>query len=119
VRAPLGPTFVQTVGKNLVLWTIVRPFPQITTSPAYTTLLLMWSVGEVIRYSYFTLMLSGINPKSFVWLRYSAFILIYPLGIASEMVLVYRAIGETDKAWLTTVMWGELALYIPGELLRW
>jgi very-long-chain (3R)-3-hydroxyacyl-CoA dehydratase len=106
------------VAKNLILWTIVRPFPVIALSPAYTVLLAMWSVGEVIRYGYFTLMLSGLllTASNFVvWLRYSAFILIYPIGIGAEMWLVYRAIGKSDSAWLTAVMYGELGLYFPGE----
>jgi very-long-chain (3R)-3-hydroxyacyl-CoA dehydratase len=117
VRAPLIPTFIQTVAKNLVLWTIVRPFPVIALSPAYTILLTMWSIGEVIRYGYFTLMLSGFTHHFIIWLRYSAFILIYPIGISAEMWLVYKAIGESDSAWLTAIMYGELGLYFPGELL--
>ena len=80
----------------------------------YSLLLIAWSTGEVIRYSYFTLMLSGYAPGIIVWLRYSAFVIIYPIGIGSEMWLVYRAIGECDQAWLIAVMWAELALYIPG-----
>ncbi|KAG9240706.1 tyrosine phosphatase-like protein [Calycina marina] len=114
VRAPLIPTFIQTVAKNLILWTIVQPFPSIASSPAYTILIIAWSTGEVIRYLYFSLLLSGVVPKFITWLRYSAFVLIYPIGIGSEMWLILQAIGQCDQGWLLDVMWGELALYIPG-----
>lgn len=81
-------------------------------------MLVMWSVGEVIRYGYFALMLSGLALNFLVWLRYSAFVLIYPIGIGAEMWLVWRAIGESDVAWLTGIMYGELwLLYLPGQSL--
>lgn len=115
VRAPLVPTFIQTVAKNLVLWTIVRPFPAIALSPAYTILLLAWSTGEIIRYGYFTLMLSGFTSRAMVWLRYSAFVLIYPTGIGAEMWLVWRAIEGSEGGLVRKTMYGELALYVPGE----
>ncbi|KAI9052275.1 hypothetical protein LZ554_003630 [Drepanopeziza brunnea f. sp. 'monogermtubi'] len=116
VRAPLIPTFIQTVAKNLVLWTIVAPFPAVALSPAYTVMLVMWSSGEVIRYGYFALMLSGLLPGFLVWLRYSAFVAIYPVGIGAEMWLVWRAIGESASKWVTGLMYGELlALYLPGS----
>ncbi|EKD14866.1 uncharacterized protein L3040_003917 [Drepanopeziza brunnea f. sp. 'multigermtubi'] len=116
VRAPLIPTFIQTVAKNLVLWTIVAPFPAVALSPAYTVMLVMWSSGEVIRYGYFALMLSGRRPGFLVWLRYSAFVGIYPVGIAAEMWLVWRAIGEPASKWVTGIMYGELlGLYLPGS----
>lgn len=69
----------------------------------------------MIRYGYFTLMLIGHIPKSIVWLRYSAFVLIYPIGISAEMWLVYRAIGESSSIGLTGVMVFELGLYFPGK----
>ncbi|KAL3421661.1 protein tyrosine phosphatase-like protein [Phlyctema vagabunda] len=116
VRAPLIPTFIQTVAKNLVLWTIVRPFPRITESPAYTALLITWSISETIRYSYFAMMLSGQMPRFMPWLRYSAFVLIYPVGISCEMWLVYRAIGESRNPSVMAIMWAELVLlYTPGS----
>lgn len=63
-------------------------------------------------------MLSGHIPKFVVWLRYSAFVLIYPIGIAAEMWLVYRAIGETKSNGLTALMVFELGLYVPGKFFR-
>jgi very-long-chain (3R)-3-hydroxyacyl-CoA dehydratase len=66
VKAPLLPTFIQTVAKNLVLWQIVRPFAAAQQSPAYTLLLAAWSIGEIIRYTYFVFHLSDAVPPNLV-----------------------------------------------------
>jgi hypothetical protein len=59
-------------------------------------------------------MLSGFIFRPIIWLRYSAFLIIYPIGIGCEIWLVIRAIQECNVAWLTAIMWGEVALYFPG-----
>ncbi|KAH8597316.1 tyrosine phosphatase-like protein, partial [Bisporella sp. PMI_857] len=114
VKAPLLPTFIQTVAKNLVLWQIVRPFAAAQQSPAYTLLLAAWSIGEIIRYTYFVFHLSDAVPPNLIWLRYSAFVVLYPIGIGSEMWLLLKAIGASENVWVTGVMWFEMALYPPG-----
>jgi very-long-chain (3R)-3-hydroxyacyl-CoA dehydratase len=59
-------------------------------------------------------MLSGLASRTIVWLRYSVFILIYPIGIGCEIWLLVHAIQECDELWFDIVMWFELALYVPG-----
>ena len=54
-------------------------------------MLFAWSVTEVIRYSYLALKLVGFEPAAFVWVRYSSYLILYPLGITSEMVQMWRA----------------------------
>lgn len=118
-------TLMQVASRFLLVWLIALPFPSTTShSPAYTTMLLAWSVTEVIRYSYFVFNLSGIGiPKVLAWLRYNTFLILYPLGISSECWLVYNAIpvakekgmfgqgvGLVDKA-----LWVILAIYVPGS----
>ena len=57
-------------------------------------------------------------PPWLVWLRYNLFFVLYPLGILSEMRLVYLAaepatekFGDERVGWL---LWAILAVYIPG-----
>lgn len=114
---------MQVASRILLVWGIVHPFPQLATSPAYTTMLLAWSITEVIRYSYFVLQLSGFTsgllPDFLAWCRYNAFFVLYPLGISSECWLVYKAMGPAGRgSFGNDIVWvlrGILGVYVPGE----
>ncbi|SMQ47505.1 unnamed protein product [Zymoseptoria tritici ST99CH_3D7] len=89
VRAPLLTTLMQVASRYLLVWLIVEPFPHTTalSSPAYSSMLVAWSVTEVIRYSYFAVTLTtGGVPGWMLWLRYNTFFVLYPLGIGSDLV---------------------------------
>ena len=78
-------------------------------------MLFAWSVTEVIRYSYFVWNLQGTGVPGFVtWMRYNTFYVLYPVGIWSECVLVWKAsmVAEQPFNW---VFWGVLGVYVPGE----
>ena len=54
------------------------------------TMILAWSMSEMIRYSYYLLreLFGGsadATPYLSTWLRYSGFIVLYPIGVASEL----------------------------------
>ncbi|KAH7354131.1 tyrosine phosphatase-like protein [Plectosphaerella cucumerina] len=110
VRSPFLTTLMQVLSRFLLVWGVVFPFPWLAQSPVYSSMLLAWSITEVIRYSYFALNLSGLQPKALVWLRYNTFFVLYPIGILSECTLVYMA-AEPLK------MFGELAPYISYIIL--
>ena len=108
---------MQVSSRFLLVWAIVHPFPHLARSPLYTTMLLAWSVTEVIRYSYFALTLAGAQPGALVWLRYNTFYVLYPMGIASEVGLVWKAIepaGQLNELF-PLVLYGILAVYVPGK----
>ncbi|KAF2851326.1 PTPLA-domain-containing protein [Plenodomus tracheiphilus IPT5] len=118
VRAPLLTTLMQVSSRFLLVWLIAYPFPQSTRhNPAYTTMLLAWSITEVVRYSYFVFTLSGLGvPKVWTWLRYNTFLVLYPLGVASECWLVYSAIPLASRVrqQYGIALWVILAVYVPG-----
>ncbi|KAH9903648.1 protein tyrosine phosphatase-like protein [Xylariomycetidae sp. FL2044] len=93
VRAPLLTTLMQVFSRYAIVWGVTDLFPGLATvSPWYTSMLVAWSVTEVIRYSYFALtLLSGRPPRTLHWLRYHAFFVLYPLGISSEAALLWLA----------------------------
>ncbi|KND94927.1 putative very-long-chain (3R)-3-hydroxyacyl-CoA dehydratase [Tolypocladium ophioglossoides CBS 100239] len=91
VRAPLFTTLMQVSSRFLLVWAIIDSFPLLALSPFYSSMLVAWSVTEVIRYSYFALTLSGRQPDALTWLRYNTFFVLYPLGIFSECSLIYMA----------------------------
>ncbi|KAF2269187.1 putative 3-hydroxyacyl-CoA dehydratase [Lojkania enalia] len=118
VRAPLLTTLMQVASRYTLTWGIAYHFPATTKfSPAYTSMLVAWSVTEVIRYSYFAFTLSGLGvPRFITWLRYNTFLILYPLGVSSECWLIYKALPTAEKMdeRLGWVLWGILATYVPG-----
>jgi very-long-chain (3R)-3-hydroxyacyl-CoA dehydratase len=110
---------LQVLARCAVLWGYVRPFPASARHPAYTSMLLAWSITEVVRYTYFVSILNGFKPRWLVWLRYSMFYVLYPIGFLSECAMVYLAVGplkQRGEAW-PYISYFCLSLYIPGELL--
>lgn len=110
---------MQVASRILLVWPIVNSFPFLAKSAGYSSMLVAWSVTEVIRYSYFVLNLSGYQPKFITWLRYNTFYVLYPLGISSECWLIYNAIGPAgalrkEYTWALQLI---LFVYIPGMFL--
>jgi len=119
VRAPISTTAMQVASRFLLVWGIVNNFPYLASSPAYSSMLVAWSVTEVIRYGYFVMTLSGFLPAAMKWLRYNTFFVLYPLGISSECWLVYKAIGPAGE-WSQLYAYyliGVLLVYVPGSYI--
>jgi len=53
--------------------------------------LLAWSITEIIRYGYYACNLLNYVPKILVWLRYTTFIVLYPIGVTGELWCYYSA----------------------------
>ncbi len=49
-------------------------------------------VVQVIRYPWYALTALGVCPAALTWLRYTMFIPLYPVGVISEMALMYNAL---------------------------
>jgi len=113
-------TVMQVASRFLLVWLIAYCFPAtVSRSPAYTSMLLAWSVTEVVRYSYFAVNLAyGGVPYWLTWVRYNAFFVLYPLGIGSECWLVWTSQGAGMGrwgVWWERFCWAVLFVYIPGE----
>ncbi|KAG2443040.1 hypothetical protein HYH02_009455 [Chlamydomonas schloesseri] len=119
VRSPVMITAMQVSSRIWVLWGIINPEPVLATGGAVqlsqplpgvslplpaevggvplalnlATLLTAWSITEVVRYSFFAVKeLAGSVPYPLLWLRYTTFIPLYPLGVASELSMVRLAL---------------------------
>uniref|UniRef100_A0A0E0MRD8 Very-long-chain (3R)-3-hydroxyacyl-CoA dehydratase n=1 Tax=Oryza rufipogon TaxID=4529 RepID=A0A0E0MRD8_ORYRU len=63
---------------------------EIHTHIFVTSLLISWCITEVTRYSFNGMKESfGFTPSWLLWLRYSTFIVCFPIGMVSEVGLVY------------------------------
>ncbi|KAF2113054.1 tyrosine phosphatase-like protein [Lophiotrema nucula] len=120
VRAPLLTTLMQVSSRLLLTWGIAHPFPETTKyNPAFSSMLLAWSITEVIRYSYFAFSLSGVGVPAFLtWLRYNTFLILYPLGVSSEIWLIVSTLhtppAEKMHEYYPFFLYGILVSYVPG-----
>uniref|UniRef100_A0A0D3EJM6 Very-long-chain (3R)-3-hydroxyacyl-CoA dehydratase n=1 Tax=Oryza barthii TaxID=65489 RepID=A0A0D3EJM6_9ORYZ len=90
VRSPVSSTLPQITGRLFMIWGILRSFPEIHTHIFVTSLLISWCITEVTRYSFYGMKESfGFTPSWLLWLRYSTFIVCFPVGMVSEVGLVY------------------------------
>jgi very-long-chain (3R)-3-hydroxyacyl-CoA dehydratase len=115
VRAPLFTTFIQVLSRLLLLWGIVVPFPATHTMPRFATMILAWSLTEVIRYSFYGFgLVLGKAPYPLVWLRYTLFFVLYPLGVGSEISLIYASLDDLAKVGMRGAFCFGIAAYLPG-----
>ncbi|KAL4873376.1 tyrosine phosphatase-like protein [Aspergillus spectabilis] len=121
-RSPIFTTFTQIFARSVQVWAINYAFSEVTaTSPAYGAMVLAWAVADVVRYGYFVGLLGGLDSltRGLRWLRYSLFIILYPIGIGSEWWLMFRAAGATDAVAVRGVFWFCLGLYGPGSVMMY
>ena len=87
VRAPVGPTLVQCLVRLAsFVGAMNLGSPAVERSVWCAQTLCAWTVSEVVRYAFYARsILPGGAPRWLTWLRYSAFIALYPIGIAGEM----------------------------------
>lgn len=118
VRAPLGTTAMQVASRLFLVWGVVERYPgSAGMSRAYTSMLVAWSVTEVIRYSFFACNLGfGDVPDFLLWLRYNTFFVLYPIGITSECMLVFTTVSMAweDSPLLGGLWIAVLLIYVPG-----
>lgn len=119
VHAPILTTAVQVAGRSTVLWVVIEQYSSAALSPFYPWMVLAWSAADTIRYLYFaTRLVGGHQYQNLTWLRYSAFYVLYPIGIASEIGVVYNAISDAFALGYDGHAWGYIAaatLYLPGR----
>ncbi|XP_057836162.2 uncharacterized protein LOC131046438 isoform X2 [Cryptomeria japonica] len=66
--------------------------------PAVFITFMSWSLSEVIRYPQYALNTIELCPGWLTWLRYSAFIVLYPIGaLIGEMPAMYKALPYIKK----------------------
>ncbi|KAI8337233.1 tyrosine phosphatase-like protein [Chlamydoabsidia padenii] len=93
VRAPFMTTLMQVLSRLLLVWGVNAMFPAIHTHGAYTTMIIAWCIAELVRYSFYAFNLTtGSVPSIIAWARYNFFLVLYPLGVSSELMMIYQAL---------------------------
>jgi very-long-chain (3R)-3-hydroxyacyl-CoA dehydratase len=109
---------MQVASRLFLMWAVCFPFPQLNTSVWYSSMLTAWGLTEVMRYSYFALKQVEAVPGWLHWLRYSAFLVLYPVGISSEVAMTLKALygpASSLAAWYPFALTAVLVSYIPGK----
>jgi len=97
VKSPLPTAVMQVYSRLFLVWGITQKYEQSRHSPLYSTMILAWSMTEVIRYAFYALSLvRGRVPGILVYLRYTTFYVLYPLGASSEALLILSSLPTTS-----------------------
>ncbi|WFD02785.1 very-long-chain (3R)-3-hydroxyacyl-CoA dehydratase [Malassezia obtusa] len=114
---------VQVASRVLVLYCVSERYQASATSPYYALMVFAWALSEVSRYPYYINQL--LDSPSFwaLWMRYSMFVVLYPLGVLGEMQLIWASLPH-DLAWpwvdangwsvRDLLFLAVLPVYIPG-----
>ncbi|KAL4859657.1 Very-long-chain (3R)-3-hydroxyacyl-CoA dehydratase 2 [Chlorella vulgaris] len=98
-----GAALMQWAGRSNVLFGVVAAEPEVQGSLAVGIMCWAWALSEVIRYPWYAASLAGICPRWLTWLRYTAFIPLYPLGVVGEMWAVVLALPHIKQNGLHTI----------------
>lgn len=124
---PVITTF-QVFSRMMVVVGVVMATPAAKVSPGLPIALLAWSTTEIIRYGYYALNIVKAVPYFMVFLRYTTFIILYPIGVTGELLCFWWAQEyakihgvwsvEMPNKWNSSfsyfvLLWTVMLLYIP------
>ncbi|KAF4709466.1 hypothetical protein FOZ62_027931 [Perkinsus olseni] len=103
VRSNLLTTIVQVFFRDQVLYLLYRCHSTGIESHGLLPMALAWSLAETIRYPYLALHMSRRAPPALTWLRYSSFLVLYPLGVYGEMRVIYDVLPVVERDHILSV----------------
>ena len=124
--SPVFSTFIQIFSRVGIVY-FLQNF-KYSRSIGYILLSFAWSITEIIRYPYYLLNIlkkeykkDDLIPYWLTWCRYSFFIVLYPLGVAGEIITVYFSKKNLKKIKFFGVKVDNLVyliyiIYVPGIL---
>jgi len=97
VRSSVQVTTQQVFSRVYVVWAILYMCPTSQLSIGFPLLLFAWTITEIIRYSMYAVSLVGNPPYFLTWLRYTFFIIAYPVGVSGELICMYAALLQATQ----------------------
>ncbi|KAL6928354.1 hypothetical protein ACO0SA_003092 [Hanseniaspora valbyensis] len=116
VRSPIVTTAAQVFSRLLIVIGAFQLMPKIGQEIGieYITLSLAWGLTEVVRYAFYGLNLLNIKSKIIIFLRYNMFPLLYPLGVTSELIVLFKTSNLCDNLLVKIIYIVSMLAYIPG-----
>eukprot|EP00088_Acartia_fossae_P044851 TRINITY_DN4787_c0_g1_i1.p1 TRINITY_DN4787_c0_g1~~TRINITY_DN4787_c0_g1_i1.p1 ORF type:complete len:221 (+),score=34.02 TRINITY_DN4787_c0_g1_i1:37-699(+) len=109
VRSNVQITFQQVQSRLYITWGILHLLPTSRSSVGVMCLLFAWTITEMIRYSMYAIQLIGNPPYFLTWLRYTFFIIAYPVGVTGELLCSYTGFWEAKET-------GTLSVGLPNYI---
>ncbi len=92
IKSPVGSTVAQVFSRLLVLVFInafVKQYAQLWVFHYGVIIVsLAWSITELVRYSFYFFTIYNRQPVTLLWMRYTFFIVLYPLGVTGEWFIL-------------------------------
>jgi very-long-chain (3R)-3-hydroxyacyl-CoA dehydratase len=97
VRSPFFTTFVQVLSR-LLLVNVTNQWASVQAEWGMVMMVTAWCITEVVRYFFFLLKELNVPiPFALSWLRYSMFFVLYPVGVAGELMTMWNSKPEFEK----------------------
>ena len=80
-------------------------------------MILAWSLTESIRYPFYALSLLNHKPYTLLYLRYTTFYILYPLGAFSEAYLNYLTLPKSSPI-PSLSSWAYGSVWLPYDYFR-
>ena len=120
VKSHMLTTALQ-VASRVGLVAVASRMPELHTQPSIAVFTLSWAMTEVVRYSWYATHLLSKPQPMHTWLRYSTFILLYPIGTAGELFFYYAAWPALSRVHIAAhatlgsiLMYVVFPAYVPG-----
>lgn len=126
--ASFNAAFIQSLARYVVLVFVIEPIQLTHSNPITLVLIFAWALGDVVRYLFYIATAASYIPYWLLWLRYSLFMPLYPVGMISEWLLYFLTLSHIAATNLYSVslpnpynfafsfhIWNKfvLLLYIP------
>jgi very-long-chain (3R)-3-hydroxyacyl-CoA dehydratase len=105
-------SFCQVLGKSIVFFAFMDSSAvpsEVTSAKTSGILLLAWALGDSIRFLFYFQNQIGLSLSSITWIRYSAWMVLYPIGITCEGITLLLNLGSLKSS-------GRFAYPLPNHL---
>jgi len=99
----------QVASRVYIVWLVLELLPTSRLSVGFLLLLFAWTITEIIRYSMYALNIVGEVPHVLTWLRYTFFIVAYPVGVSGELLVSYAGLDFAKSK-------GVFSIGLPNKL---
>ncbi|XP_064652270.1 very-long-chain (3R)-3-hydroxyacyl-CoA dehydratase 2-like [Lineus longissimus] len=91
-------TAFQVFSRVFLVWGINYSVKESQDNVGFSMLLFAWTVTEIVRYSFYVTSLLGGVPYALLWVRYTFFLVLYPIGVSGELLCIYGSLPYVKKS---------------------
>lgn len=118
VSSPIVTTVVQVFSRLFILVLVNLLLPgeyfEVFGISGLPLIIFAWCITEIIRYGYYFTTLNNNESKALLQLRYTTFIVLYPMGVTGELLIAFSWMNKDGLHWdLTDIVFaGIFILYL-------